>query len=62
MESDKAIKISMIKYNEKGMPLDAVHGFYSPRNIQMLKNEGFKEAEEELVKKINKELSDELMR
>jgi len=48
----KKIKISMVKYNEKGEPLDVVYGEYKSQDVEILREYGYVDVNEGLAKKL----------
>ncbi len=54
------IKISMVKYDNDGKPVDVAYGNYKPQDVAIFKKEGYIEVNEGLARRIDKELTNKL--
>jgi len=53
------IKISMVKYDKRGKPVDVAYGDYKSEDVKMFRDKGYIDVDEDLAKQIDKELSKE---
>ena len=53
---NKKIKISMVKYDSKGNPIDVAYGNYKYQDVEIFRKDGYIDIEEGLAKKIEENL------
>lgn len=51
-------KISMIKYDSSGKPVDVALGYYKQKEVEIFRQDGFIDVEEGLAKKVDMELTE----
>jgi hypothetical protein len=54
------IKISMIRYDGNGNPVDVAYGEYKPEDVAMFRRDGFQDVSEELARNADSELVQKL--